>query len=168
MSFTRTAILKRATGQASGEKREKPREAVRGRNNTGQTARRRIMPHTDTNISRDALRSYGMQPSGRQDSRQRGKEADKERRFMVYGDAAVNPAKVYVDVLAEFTREGVMMPCRITWEDGRKYTIDRIKKCERRASRRAGGMGLMYTCMVGGHEVNLFYEENMRWFVTRK
>ena len=50
------------------------------------------MPHTDTNISRDALRSYGMQPSGRQDSRQRGKEADKERRFMVYGDAAVNPA----------------------------------------------------------------------------
>jgi hypothetical protein len=71
-------------------------------------------------------------------------------------------------VLAEFTREGVRMPCRITWEDRRESTIDRGKKRERRASRRAGGMGLMYTCMVGGQEVNLLYEENMRWFVTRK
>ena len=97
------------------------------------------MPHTDTNISRDALRSYGMQPA---------------RRLM--------------DVLAEFSREGFLRPCRITWEDGRKYTIDRVKKCERRASRKAGGMGLMYTCMVEGQEVNLFYEENQRWFVTRK
>ena len=58
--------------------------------------------------------------------------------------------------------------CRITWEDGRKYMIDRVKRCERRASRKAGGMGLMYTCMVAGQEVNLFYEENQRWFVTRK
>ena len=89
--------------------------------------------------------------------------------FRVYGDEeTVNPAKVYVDVLAEFSKEGVLRPCRITWEDGRRYMIDRVKKCERRASRKAGGMGLMYTCMVGGQEVNLFYEENMKWFVTRK
>ena len=128
------------------------------------------MPHTDTNISRDALRSYGMQPA-RQERRQ--KEAEGERdysgTFRVYGDEEpANPAKVYVDVLAEFSKEGVLRPCRITWEDGRRYMIDRVKKCERRASRKAGGMGLMYTCMVGGQEVNLFYEENMKWFVTRK
>lgn len=129
------------------------------------------MPHTDTNISRDALRSYGMQPS-RQEGRQ-GKDGemrlDPDRRFRVYGDEGdINPAKVYVDVLAEFSREGFLRPCRITWEDGRKYMIDRVKKCERRASRKAGGMGLMYTCMVEGQEVSLFYEENQRWFVTRK
>ena len=112
------------------------------------------MPHTDTNISRDALRSYGMQPARRLNGEADGFE--------------INPAKVYVDVLAEFSREGFLRPCRITWEDGRKYTIDRVKKCERRASRKAGGMGLMYTCMVEGQEVNLFYEENQRWFVTRK
>jgi hypothetical protein len=87
----------------------------------------------------------------------------------VYGDEQeINPAKVYVDVLAEFTREGFLRPCRITWENGRKYNIDRVKRCERRASRKAGGMGLMYTCMIEGQEVNLFYEENQRWFVTRK
>ena len=127
------------------------------------------MPHTDTNISRDALRSYGMQPARQQDGRRQGREPDNGRSFRVYGDEEMtNPAKVYVDVLAEFTREGILRPCRITWEDGRRYMIDRVKKCERRASRKSGGMGLMYTCMVGGQEVNLFYEENMRWFVTRK
>ena len=89
--------------------------------------------------------------------------------FRVCGEEEeTNPAKVYVDVLAEFTREGILRPCRITWEDGRRYVIDRVRKCERRASRKAGGMGLMYTCVIGGQEVNLFYEENMRWFVMRK
>ena len=136
------------------------------------------MPHTDTNISRDALRSYGMQPARRAGRRDRvnGQEAEsgdreqeREKRIRVYGDEdASNPSKVYVDVLAEFSREGFLRPCRITWEDGRKYPIDRIRKCERRASRKAGGMGLMYTCVIGGQEVNLFYEENMKWFVTRK
>ena len=136
------------------------------------------MPHTDTNISRDALRSYGMQPARRAGRRDRvnGQEAEsddreqeREKRIRVYGDEdESNPSKVYVDVLAEFSREGFLRPCRITWEDGRKYPIDRIRKCERRASRKAGGMGLMYTCVIGGQEVNLFYEENQRWFVTRK
>ncbi len=142
------------------------------------------MPHTDTNISRDALRSYGMQPtrrqeyvrqenrrkeSGRREDRLQKQNTEQESRFRVYGDCGdINPSKVYVDVLAEFTRDGFLRPCRITWEDGRKYMIDRVKGCERRASRKAGGMGLMYTCMIGGQEVNLFYEENQRWFVTRK
>lgn len=130
------------------------------------------MPHTDTNISRDVLHSYGMQPERRLSGERRNagkKEAGSVGQIRIYSDSAgTGPAKVYVDVLAEFTREGFLRPCRITWEDGRKYMIDRIKRCERRASRKAGGMGLMYTCMVEGQEVNLFYEENLRWFVTRK
>ncbi len=138
------------------------------------------MPHTDTNISRDALRNYGMQPTRPEGGRRQGYGINSggansggtdpgSRSLRIRSDGeAVNPAKVYVDVLAEFTREGFLRPCRITWEDGHKYMIDRVKKCERRASRRAGGMGLMYTCVVGGQEVNLFYEENQRWFVTRR
>lgn len=131
------------------------------------------MPHTDTNISRDALRSYGMQPARRLSGERGNKDQERGGTIRIYSDGEadgfeINPAKVYVDVLAEFSREGFLRPCMITWEDGRKYTIDRVKKCERRASRKAGGMGLMYTCMVEGQEVNLFYEENQRWFVTRK
>ena len=127
------------------------------------------MPHTDTNISRDALRSYGMQPARQQEHRRQEQGTEYGGRFRVCGEEEeTNPAKVYVDVLAEFSKEGILRPCRITWEDGRRYVIDRVRKCERRASRKAGGMGLMYTCVIGGQEVNLFYEENMRWFVTRK
>ena len=31
--------------------------------------------------------------------------------------------KVYVDVLAEFSRDGQLIPKEISWEDGRKYEI---------------------------------------------
>lgn len=56
--------------------------------------------------------------------------------------------KVYVDVVAEFSKEGCLIPILFVWEDGRKYKIDKILKIERCASRKAGGVGTMYTCMV--------------------
>ena len=46
--------------------------------------------------------------------------------------------KVYVDVVAEFRKDGRLVPIFFTWEDGRKYSIDRILKIERCASRKAG------------------------------
>ena len=50
---------------------------------------------------------------------------------------------------------------------GRKYSIDRILKIERCASRKAGGVGMMYTCMIQGQESHLFYEVD-KWFMERK
>lgn len=52
--------------------------------------------------------------------------------------------KVYVDVVAKFDREGCLLPLYFVWEDGKKYQIDRILKIERCASRKAGGVGIMY------------------------
>lgn len=75
--------------------------------------------------------------------------------------------KVYVSVTAEFTEDGALLPKAFVWEDGTRYTIDRIKKIERCASRKAGGAGIMYTCMVKGQESHLFYEENNRWFLNK-
>ena len=43
--------------------------------------------------------------------------------------------KVYVDVLAEFSKDGLLIPKEITWEDGRKYEITRVKDKRRAASR---------------------------------
>lgn len=74
--------------------------------------------------------------------------------------------KVYVDVFAWFSKSGELIPCVIAWEDGQRYRIDRIRKKERCASRRAGGVGIMYTCMVQGKEVHLFFEED-KWFLER-
>ena len=64
--------------------------------------------------------------------------------------------KVYVDVLAEFSKDGLLIPKEITWEDGRKYEITRVKDKRRAASTRAGGGGQRYTCVVGGNEIVQF------------
>ena len=75
--------------------------------------------------------------------------------------------KAYVDVLAEFSKDGLLIPKEITWEDGRKYEITRVKDKRRAASTRAGGVGERYTCVVDGKEIFLFYEDNNMWFMER-
>ena len=76
--------------------------------------------------------------------------------------------KIYVKVAAEFTPEGQLRPLWITWEDGRKFEIDRVKSCQRAASLKAGGTGLRYTCLIAGGEHYLFYEVNCKWCVEAK
>ena len=76
--------------------------------------------------------------------------------------------KVYVEVHAVFTMDGRLLPVSFTWEDGQRYKIDRITECARCASMKAGGTGMRYTCIVGGRECHLFYEENLKWFMERK
>lgn len=73
--------------------------------------------------------------------------------------------KVYVDVLAEFSKDGRLIPKEIIWEDGRRFEIDRVKDIKRAASMKGGGVGMRYTCIIMGQEKYLFYEENNFWFV---
>lgn len=74
-------------------------------------------------------------------------------------------SKIYVDVTAEFSKEGILTPKSIKWEDGMVYDIDRIKDIRRAASLKAGGAGMRYTCMINGQDKYLFYEDNNMWFV---
>ena len=67
----------------------------------------------------------------------------------------MNQNKVYVSVVAEFSKEGTLLPQSFTWEDGRQYHIDRVKDKRRAASTKAGGVGERYTCLVEGKEVFL-------------
>lgn len=76
--------------------------------------------------------------------------------------------KKYVEVTATFTAEGQLLPRCVIWDDGQRFEIDRVKKCDRMASRKAGGVGLRFVCMIRGQEAVLFYEENYRWFVEAK
>lgn len=75
--------------------------------------------------------------------------------------------KVYVDVLAEFTKDGLLIPKQITWEDGRKYEITRVVDIKRMASTKAGGVGERYLCVVNNKRVSLYYEDNNMWFMER-
>ena len=74
--------------------------------------------------------------------------------------------KVYVDVVAEFSKEGCLIPILFVWEDGRKYKIDKVFLTTNLAAA-AGGVGTMYTCMVQGKESHLFFEVD-KWFMERK
>ncbi len=76
--------------------------------------------------------------------------------------------KVYVDVIVKFNKDGIVRPVKFTWEDGVTYDIDDVVKVKKAASVRAGGIGIVYICMISGHESRLFYEENNRWFLERK
>ena len=79
----------------------------------------------------------------------------------------MNSAKVYVDVEAYFGKDGRLIPTAVIWEDGRRYEIDRVIQIARRASLKAGGVGIRYTCIVGGRQSYLFYEVD-KWFVERR
>ncbi len=84
--------------------------------------------------------------------------------------------KVYVAVRADFRDDGVMLPREITWEDGRRYEIDRVTDIRQAPSLKAGGQGDRYTVMIKGHQSYLFFERSAditgnnigRWYVERR
>jgi hypothetical protein len=74
--------------------------------------------------------------------------------------------KTFVRVTAEHDESGRVRPLVLTWTDGRRYTIDRVTDVRQAPSLKGGGLGIRYTCRVGGREVYLFCDEG-KWFVER-
>lgn len=85
------------------------------------------------------------------------------------------PVKVYVAVRAAFDEDGCLIPTEITWEDGRKYAIDKVTDICQASAMKAGGQGDRYTIWVNSRQSYLFFERNAslagnnigRWFVER-
>ena len=84
--------------------------------------------------------------------------------------------KVYVAVKAAFGDDGTLIPFELTWEDGHRYTIDRVTDIRQAAAMKAGGQGDRYTIIVNGKQSYLFFERSTsvsgnnigRWFVERR
>lgn len=72
--------------------------------------------------------------------------------------------KIYVDMLCNVSKEGKIEPLLFTFEDGKKYSIDKIIQVCKAASLKAGGAGIRYTCMICNQIRNIYLEEN-RWFI---
>ncbi len=66
--------------------------------------------------------------------------------------------KVYVPVDVRFDEQGCMLPHIITWEDGKKYEIDRVTDIRPAPALRAGGQGDRYTIWINGKQSYLFFE----------
>jgi len=75
--------------------------------------------------------------------------------------------RVYVSVVVRYDEEGGVRPLSITWEDGRRFEVERLLDVRRAASTKAGGQGIRYTCRIKGKETYLF-EDDGRWFVEAK
>lgn len=92
------------------------------------------------------------------------------------GSGMENSKKVYVSVDATFRDDGTMLPREITWEDGRRYQIDRVLDIRQAAAMKVGGQGDRYTIRVKGKETCLFFERSTklsgnvigRWFVEKR
>ena len=88
----------------------------------------------------------------------------------------VPSAKVFVAVNVDHREDGVMIPREITWEDGRKFEIDKVSDIRQAAAMKAGGQGDRYTITVQGKQSFLFFERSTnqtgnnigRWFVERR
>ncbi len=75
--------------------------------------------------------------------------------------------KVIVAVLAKFDAQGKITPLSVTWPDGRRFEVTRVKSITKAASLKAGGCGLRFLCTIAGKEAALFYEEPI-WFMERR
>jgi hypothetical protein len=76
-------------------------------------------------------------------------------------------SKVFVEVIAKFTKDGLKTPLTVTWEDGRRFEIDKVTDVRRAASLKAGGQGIRYKCRINGRETFLWLEDD-KWFVEGK
>lgn len=87
-----------------------------------------------------------------------------------------NNPKVYIEVAVVFSNDGRMLPLSLAWEDGQRFTIDRILDVRTAAAQKAGGQGLRYTVRIKGQQSYLFFERSSdisgeylgRWFVERR
>lgn len=85
-------------------------------------------------------------------------------------------SKVYVAVTAKFNEDGILLPTSITWEDGRRYIIDKVTEIRQASAMKAGGQGDRYTIWINGKQSYVFFERSTeltgnhigRWFVERK
>ena len=76
--------------------------------------------------------------------------------------------KVYIAVTADFDGNGRILPRSFTWEDGKHYTIDRVKDIRQAASLKVGVIGLRYLVSICGKEVYMWLENGSKWFMDGK
>ncbi|GHU80842.1 hypothetical protein AGMMS49992_33950 [Clostridia bacterium] len=82
-----------------------------------------------------------------------------------------NEYKVYVDVNENRLKDGRLIPVSFVWEDGIRYSIEKVIDVRPAVSLKAGGMGLRYTVRVANKQTTMFLEEDGdvdKWFMEKK
>jgi hypothetical protein len=82
-----------------------------------------------------------------------------------------NDKKVYIDVNEDRLKDGRLVPHSFVWENGVRYSVDKVVDIRPAASLKAGGAGLRYTVKICGLSRHMFLEEEggvSKWFMERK
>ena len=72
--------------------------------------------------------------------------------------------KIELHIIVEHFPNGQAIPKSIIWEDGRKFTIDKVLDIRKAAATKCGGIGIRYICRICGKEVAI-YDEDGIWFI---
>ena len=75
--------------------------------------------------------------------------------------------KRYVPVIVRFDTDGKLCPQIIEFDEGHKYTIEKVLDVRRAACQSVGGVGDRYTVRINGQERYLWFEHN-RFFVEER
>ena len=77
--------------------------------------------------------------------------------------------KLYIDVLLHIKKDGKIIPKQIkAGLEGEWIRIDKVTDSRRRASLKAGGIGVRHTCTLSYNEMQreiYLYDEGQKWFI---
>ena len=74
--------------------------------------------------------------------------------------------KIELDIIVRYTPDGRAIPKTILWEDGRRFSIDRILDTRKVAALKCGGVGTRYICKICNKEGAIFDEDGC-WFLEK-
>jgi hypothetical protein len=74
--------------------------------------------------------------------------------------------KIELNIIVQHLPDGKAIPKTIIWEDGRRFSIDRILDIRKAAALKCGGVGIRYICRICGKEVPIFEEYGV-WFIEQ-
>ena len=67
--------------------------------------------------------------------------------------------KIELNIIVQHRPDGKAIPKTIIWEDGRRFSIDRILDIRKAAALKCGGVGIRYICTICNKEVAIFDED---------
>ncbi len=79
----------------------------------------------------------------------------------------MDTARIYVNVVAKFDKDGTITPMTLEWKDGLLYDVERVQTLGECPSRRPGGQGVRFMVQIEGSQAILSFEDPC-WFIRKK
>ena len=75
-------------------------------------------------------------------------------------------AKIYVNVIAKFDKDGTITPMTLEWRNGLLYDVEKVRTIGECSSRRIGGQGVEFMVQIEGNQAVLSFEDPC-WYICQ-